>query len=50
MSRPVELEENRLLYLRIALIVFGLTFIFGIYPWVSSGPPVGLGGKGINTI
>jgi hypothetical protein len=32
MSRPVELEANRLLYLRIALIVFGLTFIFGIYP------------------
>ena len=25
-------DANRLLYLRIALIVFGLTFIFGIYP------------------
>jgi len=25
-------DSNRLLYLRIALIVFGLTFIFGIYP------------------
>jgi hypothetical protein len=25
-------ETNRLLYLRIALIIFGLTFIFGIYP------------------
>jgi hypothetical protein len=24
-------DENRLLYLRIALVVFGLTFIFGIY-------------------
>jgi hypothetical protein len=23
---------NRLLYLRVALIVFGLTFIFGVYP------------------
>ena len=32
-------DANRRLYLRIALIVFGLTFIFGIYPlgivWVS---------------
>jgi hypothetical protein len=26
------LGTNRLLYLRVALIVFGLTFIFGIYP------------------
>jgi len=25
-------DANRLLYLRIALIVFGLTFIFGVYP------------------
>ncbi len=25
-------DANRLFYLRIALIVFGLTFIFGIYP------------------
>lgn len=25
-------DANRLLYLRIALVVFGLTFIFGIYP------------------
>jgi hypothetical protein len=25
-------DANRLLYLRIALIVFGLIFIFGIYP------------------
>src|ERR1700682_3454391 len=25
-------ESNRQLYLRIALVVFGLTFIFGIYP------------------
>lgn len=25
-------DANRLLYLRVALIVFGLTFIFGIYP------------------
>ena len=25
-------EENRLFFLRIALIVVGLTFIFGIYP------------------
>ena len=25
-------DANRLLYLRIALAVFGLTFIFGIYP------------------
>jgi hypothetical protein len=25
-------DENRLFYLRIALIVIGLTFIFGIYP------------------
>jgi Family of unknown function (DUF6632) len=25
-------DANRLRYLRIALIVFGLTFIFGIYP------------------
>jgi hypothetical protein len=25
-------DANRLLYLRIALIVIGLTFIFGIYP------------------
>ena len=24
-------DENRLLYLRVALIAFGLTFIFGIY-------------------
>jgi hypothetical protein len=32
MNRPIALEANRLLYLRIALIVFGLTFIFGIYP------------------
>ena len=32
-------DANRRLYLRIALIIFGLTFIFGIYPlgivWVS---------------
>jgi hypothetical protein len=32
MNRPIALEANRLLCLRIALIVFGLTFIFGIYP------------------
>ena len=25
-------DANRLLYLRIPLIVFGLTFIFGVYP------------------
>jgi hypothetical protein len=25
-------DAHRLLYLRIALIVFGLTFVFGIYP------------------
>ena|SRR5262245_13573458 len=25
-------DENRLLFLRIALVVFGLTFIFGMYP------------------
>jgi hypothetical protein len=24
--------ETRLFYLRIALVVFGLTFMFGIYP------------------
>ena len=32
MNRSIALEANRLLYLRIALIIFGLTFIFGIYP------------------
>lgn len=32
MNQPIALEANRLLYLRVALIVFGLTFIFGIYP------------------
>jgi hypothetical protein len=32
MNESSALEGTRLLYLRIALIVFGLTFIFGIYP------------------
>jgi hypothetical protein len=32
MNQPIALGTNRLLYLRVALIVFGLTFIFGIYP------------------
>lgn len=32
MNESRALEGTRLLYLRIALIVFGLTFIFGIYP------------------
>jgi hypothetical protein len=32
MNGRIALERNRPLYLRIALIVFGLTFIFGIYP------------------
>ena len=35
-------EANRLLCLRIALIVFGLTFIFGIY---HLGIPAELGGR-----
>jgi hypothetical protein len=32
MNQPIAPGTNRLLYLRVALIVFGLTFIFGIYP------------------
>src|SRR5262245_58193254 len=39
-------DANRLLFLRIALIVIGLTFIFGIYPLAivsPSGAPWGQG-------
>ena len=43
-------DANRLFYLRIALVVFGLTFIFGIYTGVSSGPPAGLGDRDTRTI
>jgi hypothetical protein len=35
--------ETRLFYLRIALIVIGLTFIFGVYPMTFFGPLAGLG-------
>ena len=40
-------DANRLLLLRIALIVIGLTFIFGIY--TLCGPRAGLGDKDIRT-
>ena len=43
-------DANRRLYLRIALIVFGLTFIFGIIRWALSGSRVGLGDKDTRTI
>ena len=43
-------DANRRFFLRIALVVFGLTFIFGIYGGVSSGRPAGLGGKDTRTI
>jgi hypothetical protein len=32
MNQPIAPGATRLLYLRVALIVFGLTLIFGIYP------------------
>ncbi len=43
-------DANRRFFLRIALVVFGLTFIFGIYGGVSSGRPAVLGGKDTRTI
>jgi hypothetical protein len=39
-------DANRLFYLRIALIVFGLTFIFGIYPLSIVWPSGWIWGQG----
>ena len=36
-------DETRLYYLRIALIVFGLIFVFGVYPPPWSGRRAGRG-------
>jgi len=43
-------DANRLLYLRIALIVFGLTFIFGVYPLSIVWPSGWTGDKDTHTI
>ena len=43
-------DANRLLFLRIALIVIGLTFIFGIYTLGILWPWAGLGDRHIRTI
>ncbi len=39
-------DANRLIYLRIALIVVGLTFIFGIYPLTIVWPSGWMWGQG----
>jgi hypothetical protein len=43
-------DASRLLFLRIALIVIGLTFIFGIYALGIVCPRAGFGDKDIRTI
>ena len=43
-------DANRLLYLRIALIVIGLTFILGIYTLGVLWPSGWVWGQGILTI
>ena len=44
------MSQARLLYLRIALVVFGLVFIFAVYPLTSGGHPAGRGAMGIRII